>query len=455
MDYAQLRKQLRQVVGDLREHGKNPELPSICQKIGLPNPDEGGSKRDRLHSSFDQVSDHELPKVAALLLEYYCPVAVVRNQVQDLIWADSETPTIEKNVRRAIANAFDTRCEGDLYANATNFSALLKSLFVITEVSPDLTTSLRDDIDQHVFNNPGDWNANELFERLGAYACSAHRFKLFLEGLASESIRNDEADQRRYVTKVNSELIRASLELRETAKVDGYPVFLVTRLGSKSATAPKNLIFASFEKPDLRFHDAINNDIEIVSNADKVLVYDRPIEAAGLRWCDLQNWWADKSGTVGDEARISLYYRLLQSLPPSSPPQQQFFKAYFRAFRQQVRELPALLPEVWLHWDPKTVKMRGTNALTRSRMDFLLLFPYNVRVVVEIDGKQHFADDSGQASPQKYAETMAADRDLKLREYEVFHFGGLELQQDDDSQALVKDFFLRLFKRHGITAASV
>lgn len=147
MNYAQLRRQLRQLVGDLKDLGTNPQLSSICQKIGLPIPDEGGSKRDRLHSSFDQVSDQELPKVAALLLEHYGPVAVVRNQVQDLIWADSETPTIEKNVRRAIANAFDTRCEGDLYANATNFSALLKSLFVITEVSPDLTTSLRDDID--------------------------------------------------------------------------------------------------------------------------------------------------------------------------------------------------------------------------------------------------------------------------------------------------------------------
>ncbi|MFB7225150.1 hypothetical protein [Streptomyces sp. NPDC056227] len=29
---------------------------------------------------------------------------------------------------------------------------------------------------------------------------------------------------------------------------------------------------------------------------------------------------------------------------------------------------PALLPEVWLHWDPKTVEERGPEALLRSRM---------------------------------------------------------------------------------------
>jgi hypothetical protein len=56
---------------------------------------------------------------------------------------------------------------------------------------------------------------------------------------------------------------------------------------------PKNLIFASPDKPDLRFRDALDNDVEIVTNADKVLVYDRPIGNDGLRWRDLQQWWAD------------------------------------------------------------------------------------------------------------------------------------------------------------------
>jgi len=59
-----------------------------------------------------------------------------------------------------------------------------------------------------------------------------------------------------------------------------------------------------------------------------------------------------------------------------------------------VPDLPALLPEVWLHWDPKTVAERGPNALLRFRMDFLLLLPAGARIVVEVDGKYHHADQS-------------------------------------------------------------
>jgi hypothetical protein len=33
--------------------------------------------------------------------------------------------------------------------------------------------------------------------------------------------------------------------------------------------------------------------------------------------------------------------------------------------------VPALLPEVWVHWDHKTVRQRGVHALQNLRMDFL------------------------------------------------------------------------------------
>jgi hypothetical protein len=113
---------------------------------------------------------------------------------------------------------------------------------------------------------------------------------------------------------------------------------------------PKNLIFASHIKPDLRFRDAVNNDIEIVTNAAKVLVYERPIPLdEGLRWRDLQDWWADLKCLSEEEAKMTLYKRLLQSLPSDSLPQRLFFMTYFRRFGQATPMLPALLPEVWLH----------------------------------------------------------------------------------------------------------
>jgi hypothetical protein len=51
-----------------------------------------------------------------------------------------------------------------------------------------------------------------------------------------------------------------------------------------------------------------------------------------------------------------------------------------------VRDLPGLLPEVWLHWGPETAHDRGRDAaLLQFRMDFLLLLPHSQRVVLEVD----------------------------------------------------------------------
>jgi very-short-patch-repair endonuclease len=214
---------------------------------------------------------------------------------------------------------------------------------------------------------------------------------------------------------------------------------------------PKNLIFASPDKPDLRFRDALDNDIEIVTNADKVLVYDRPIGNDGLRWNDLQQWWSDTEQIAdATQAKRSLYTRLKASLPRNSPPQSLLFDAFFEGFRNAVPNLPALLPEVWLHWDPRTVKERGPEALLRFRMDFLLLLPQGVRVVIEVDGKHHYADSAGRADVQRYAQMVQADRDLKLAGYEVFRFGAAELQAST-AKADVKAFLEALFKRYGVS----
>ena len=78
-------------------------------------------------------------------------------------------------------------------------------------------------------------------------------------------------------------------------------------------------------------------------------------------------------------------------------------------------------------------------------MDFLLLLPGRQRVVIEIDGKQHYADGET-ASPQRYATMVAEDRNLRLLGYEVYRFGGHELSEGDP-RAIVEPFLNRLIKR--------
>ena len=54
-------------------------------------------------------------------------------------------------------------------------------------------------------------------------------------------------------------------------------------------------------------------------------------------------------------------------------------------------------------------------------MDFLMLFSESKRIVIEIDGIQHYADpQSHSASVDKYAAMVSAQRDMTLAGYEVY-----------------------------------
>jgi very-short-patch-repair endonuclease len=452
MNYTQLRKVLGPLVIGLKDAGPNTALPILCEELGLPPPVSDGSKRDRMTASFGAVADTDLPAVASKLLVRHPPNATTRNQIQDILWSDSNCPPIPKRYRREVARRLNSE---DLYGDARRFDDLLECLWVLDtedwmyQLGGKLT-GLRAQIQQHVHRNPEDWPAETLFDQLGAYEASDRRFALFLEGLASADVRPEESEQRHFVACVNEPLRACGVELRETGSEGGYPRFSLVPLHTGSKIRPKNLIFASPDKPDLRFRDALDNDVEIVTNADKVLVYDRPIGNEGLRWNDLQQWWSDTEQITDPTlAKRTLYLRLKASLPHNSPPQSLLFDAFFEGFRSAVPNLPALIPEVWLHWDPRTVKERGTNALLRFRMDFLLLLPQGVRVVIEVDGKHHYADLTGSADVQRYAQMVRADRELKLAGYEVFRFGAAELQTPT-VKADVKAFFQALFKRYGV-----
>jgi very-short-patch-repair endonuclease len=212
----------------------------------------------------------------------------------------------------------------------------------------------------------------------------------------------------------------------------------------------KNLIFAADgPKPKIVFRDAINNDIDIVENEQYCLVYDRPLGPTGLTWRELTAWWAERRGMTGaaeKEISRSLYHRLDRSLGDNDA-ERRILRIYGDRYVQHGPNIPALIPQVYLHYDPYT-KRQGAAALTRQRMDFLLLLPNRARVVIECDGVQHYANDNGSASPRRYAEMVAEDRELRLRGYEVYRFGGQELQEQAHVNRLLSSFFDSLAERH-------
>ena len=262
-----------------------------------------------------------------------------------------------------------------------------------------------------------------------------------------------EPAQRKFIEIVNDTLKACGVHIVVGAGEDAFLTASLAYVGSGKQSAPKNLIFASTKKPDLRLGNALDNDIQVMSDPTDVLIYDRLIGSSGLLWRELQAWYAQTHHIKENQAKKSLYRRLEECLPKSSPPQALAFSSFFKAFSTAIPDLPVLLPEVWFHWDPQTVSRRGKDALLRSRMDFLLLLPGGVRVVIEIDGKQHYSDHNGRSSPRLYAQMMAADRALRLVGYEVYRFGASELLEPNAEEMLI-GFYRSLFERYSLLPAS-
>lgn len=457
LDTSVLRSRLERPITQLAS-STHKELDQHFRRLGLVEPPgDGRSRAERVTAVLEALGDHDLEAVAKALLSSDLVGAADRNALEDALWAAQKFPPIQKRTRREIAADLDL---DTLTVDEERFTRMLDRLWILGNdpflgifgATPAFGEPLlRQQIQRHVFRNPGDWTAEKLFDELGAFDASDRRFGLFLEALVSHEVLVHEPNQRAALATINPHLNKIQLELRETGSDGGYPIFHLCRAGNAPTRRPKNLIFASSKKPDLRLSDALDNDIEILDSEADVLVYDEPIRDRGIRWRDLQTWWSrthpDQSDT---EAKKALYARLLGCLPDNSPPQQHLFRAYHHIFQASIPDLPALLPEVWLHWDHKTVAQRGAAALLNFRMDFLLLLPGH-RIVLEVDGKQHYTDTRGHASPARYADNVRADRDMKLCGYDVFRFGGHELRTEEHSLPILTEFFHTLYDRYGIT----
>jgi len=77
-----------------------------------------------------------------------------------------------------------------------------------------------------------------------------------------------------------------------------------------------------------------------------------------------------------------------------------------------------------------------------------MLFSNHDRIVIEVDGQQHYSVN-GTAKPDLYAKMVGEDRRLRLAGYEMYRFGGYELD-GDTGKKIVSDFFHALFQQHSI-----
>jgi hypothetical protein len=453
---------LREAIADaLWSAVSAPSLPAACVALGLRDGDSSeamNSKRKYVRTRITAFTGADLMALAHRVIEDY--------NVPDLADFVSELTTHAQHrvtdlTRRAVLTELNS--VGELFGDLPVWDG-------IAVLSPNFEkpsfylnsfyATLREDIQRHYVED-NDLSNYQLLELCGALISSQQRFFDLLEKVVDPICRCGQ-DQERLVQALNKLLIADGFALSVIGEISRHPQYGIVRVESGVAGSPKNLIFASVNcKPDLYFADAINNDIAIANDSD-ALIYDRPLSASGLLWTSLADWWKERE-RYDDRiiANKTLYQRLLASVSAAnSPGEFAIFKTYYAHFAQRMGDkLLALIPQVYLHYDPRTALERRTKRiLPRQRMDFLLLLEHSTRVVVEVDGQHHFANGE-MASPRRYAEMAAEDRRLRLQGYEVYRFGAAEfvdVQRKENSgyiigpvsTQLIVNFFEKLLTRH-------
>jgi very-short-patch-repair endonuclease len=433
------------IVGTSNTHAR---LAGACANFGFQAANEG-SKFDRVRAGLADKSPREIFLIAEKV-GVHCGNFELEEEA--LAFLENGEPPLTEIARRDIARCFDNvSISGEI-----NLLVFLKRVWPIDNMmfgGDIFGPTLTEKIERHMIRNE-DWSLGDLFEKLGAWSCSRKRFAGLIEA-ALHPLARSGVEQKQLAERLNVVLARDGYRLDVAGFESRYPVYRVTTLTGGVAGRPKNLIFASIgPKPEIGFRDAVNNDIIILSNGDSCLVYDRPIADDGLSWSELGEWWRTthcEPGTSPDEARVRLGKRLRESL--TSDAERGLFDWYFRRFRPVLGDsLPALIPQVYLHYDPAIVaRLRHREGLPRQRMDFLLLLPHKARVVIEVDGQHHFSEDD-KPSLRTYAKMVKADRELRLQEYEIYRFGANELV-GAGCENIVQAFFAELFNKHRVNSS--
>jgi hypothetical protein len=419
---------------------KSYNIPSVCTRYGLDAGDESeafSSKRSYVIKRLSSKKTEYVLKIAEHLLhDYNSPV-----------FAKVAEKFLNKNFFKvSIITRRNIIDELIIKGNIEGNLELPDFLNRIWELDKLPSTDFRynnaySDIYQHMVNN-NDWDYTYLFfNYFDILYISDEQFFDFIEQVVHPIVRSKDT-QLEYVQTINKYLFSDGYELEIYNYISEIPIYKVFNISKGVSGNIKNLIFsADGPKPEIVLLDSLNNDISITKNAQYCLVYDQPIPVTGLLWKDLVNWWTSNSADNIDAER-ELYKRLFKSL--DSPPEELFFNTFYKEFHKNNNSnFPALIPQVYLHYDPYTINKRGEKLFTHQRMDFLFLFSNKSRVVIEIDGKQHYSKDD-KASPELYSNMVSADRKLKLAGYDVYRFGGYELRQDN-AKDIILDFFYSLF----------
>lgn len=321
------------------------------------------------------------------------------------------------------------------------------------------------DIARHM-DSFDDWDFSYLFDTvLDLLNVTDEKFVYFCEQYVNPVFRrgrlNDDGEwvdiSQECINAINQGLSDVEMSLQPIGQVAGRTKYRVLPTNQGQQEPIKNIIFAAKYKPDIVLDDALSNDIRVV-NANGALIYDQGIPADGISWETLANWYELLDLDNTEKEMDLLFYNCLDS-----EPERLFYKAYISYLTSHGKHIPALIPQVYMYYDPKTKAQREWQIFEHQKMDFMMIISPTQRVVLEIDGYQHYAEDEvapgtaykHYASPARYAEMMKAHRAMSLAGYDVYRFGGRELWVNDHNseEEIISNigmFFDKLFEKYHI-----
>ncbi|PGU00117.1 DUF559 domain-containing protein [Bacillus cereus] len=186
-----------------------------------------------------------------------------------------------------------------------------------------------------------------------------------------------------------------------------------------------NLLIKDFATGDFTIHAAKD---------DGYLVFNDRIPAEGLTWKRLYTWWENQN-PISNKPEV-LRERMKEVCYWS---ENKFLKLYLELYGEDC--YPAILPQITIAYSPILSKsdLRNFKIVPNHRytMDFMVI-PNNItKMIIEIDGKEHYSKLENKqyiADPSLYAAQVKEDRELKLKGYSVFRFGGFEVMDGKEEE---------------------
>lgn len=443
---------LQNEIADYLSSYKAYDLPNICKSYGIEcneqsNPNS--SKRIYINSGLKKMNLAQTKELVKRIIANGADTEFVR-KIEPFM--DDDFFFIPMVSRRAILEWLSSERNLEGKKNVVDLLSMSWNLKNIAIKKEWCNKNAYDFIFQHMVRND-DISYKELFEEILDIIYVPDSILIrFLEALVDPSIRED-SEIAYYISEINKLLVTDGYQFQVEKHIGGRPIYKIVQGNGGIEKTIKNIIFGAYDgKPDIVISDALTNDIEIVGDSSKCLLYMLPPKSNGLSWHELVTWWNNGNEEYDLEVEKALVVRLIRSL--DSEPETLFLRAYYNFIHKlHNNNLPALIPQVYCLYDPKSAKMRGGQSYVfHQRMDFLILMPNWVRVVIEIDGKQHYSVDNI-ASPELYAKMVEDDRKLSLYGYDVYRFGGQEFVNRDEARKKIEAFITDLFKKYDIIPA--